>query len=169
MTHNRISKRVFKSLETITIFANKLNEAAFKLIMKKLLLLILLFFAYGIPALAQQSVARQWNEVMLSAIREDLARPPVQARNLFHVSVAMYDAWAAYDATASTYLLGKTIGGTYYPYTGITLPAAALIPWSALAWNSLSAKIVAISWSRLLTNLTPAAAKILSTAAYRFV
>jgi hypothetical protein len=72
---------------------------------------------------AQQSIARQWNEVMLDAIREDLARPPVQARNLFHLSVAMYDAWAAYSTTANTYLLGKTIGTTYYPYTGITLPA----------------------------------------------
>ncbi|MCC7465797.1 MAG: hypothetical protein IT261_05985, partial [Saprospiraceae bacterium] len=42
-------------------------------------------------ALAQQkSVARRWNEVMLEAIREDLARPPVQARNLFHVSMAMW-------------------------------------------------------------------------------
>src|SRR5262245_54666725 len=43
-------------------------------------------------ALGQQSVARQWDEEMLAAIRRDLARPPVQARNLFHVSIAMYDS-----------------------------------------------------------------------------
>ena len=40
------------------------------------------------------SVARLWNEVLLYSIRNDLARPTVHARNLFHVSAAMYDAWA---------------------------------------------------------------------------
>lgn len=51
-----------------------------------------------------QSVAREWNEEMLSAIRIDLPHPPVHARNLFHVSVAMYDVWAAYDSQAVGYL-----------------------------------------------------------------
>ena len=51
-----------------------------------------------------QSVARQWDEETLAAIRRDNPRPPVHARNLFHVAVAMYDAWAAYDATAKPYL-----------------------------------------------------------------
>ena len=81
-------------------------------------------FFISITSFAQQSVARQWNEVMLDAIREDLARPPVQARNLFHVSMGMYDAWAAYDAVATTYLLGKTVGGIYYPFTGVSVSAA---------------------------------------------
>ena len=47
-----------------------------------------------------QSVARQWNEALLSAIRLDFARPTVHARNLYHVSVAMWDAWATYDDNA---------------------------------------------------------------------
>ena len=46
------------------------------------------------------SVARQWNEAMLNAIRHDFARPTVHARNLYHVSVAMWDAWAVYSADA---------------------------------------------------------------------
>lgn len=50
------------------------------------------------------SVARRWMEVLLQAIRDDLARPPVHARNLFHLSAAMYDAWAAYDRAARPYL-----------------------------------------------------------------
>ncbi len=50
------------------------------------------------------SVARQWNDALLDAIRIDTARPPVHARNLFHVSAAMWDAWAAYDTVADTYL-----------------------------------------------------------------
>ena len=39
------------------------------------------------------SVARRWIEVLLQAIRDDRARPTVHARNLFHLSAAMYDAW----------------------------------------------------------------------------
>ncbi|MCA9150000.1 MAG: vanadium-dependent haloperoxidase [Planctomycetales bacterium] len=52
---------------------------------------------------AQQSVARQWNELLLDAIRVDTPRPTVHARNLFHLSAGMYDAWAAYDQTALGY------------------------------------------------------------------
>jgi len=57
------------------------------------------------------SVARQWNEALLNAIRKDFARPTVHARNLFHISAAMYDAWAIYSDTAHTYLASKTLNG----------------------------------------------------------
>ena len=57
------------------------------------------------------SVARNWNEALLSAIRRDLARPTVHARNLFHSSALMYDLWAAYDVTASPYFLGQSVAG----------------------------------------------------------
>jgi hypothetical protein len=57
------------------------------------------------------SVARIWNEALLEGIRNDNARPTVHARNLWHVSAAMYDAWAAYDDTASTWLLGRAQNG----------------------------------------------------------
>lgn len=46
------------------------------------------------------SVARRWIEQLLGAIRRDLPRAPVHARNLFHLSVALWDAWAAYDGAA---------------------------------------------------------------------
>ena len=49
------------------------------------------------------SVARQWKEVLLTAIRNDLARPTVHARNLYHTSAAMWDAWAAYDDADGEY------------------------------------------------------------------
>src|SRR5262245_42613972 len=52
---------------------------------------------------ADVTVARIWDEQLLHAISVDTARPTVHARNLFHLSAAMYDAWAAYDATASQY------------------------------------------------------------------
>ena len=51
------------------------------------------------------SVARRWDETLLDAIRRALPNPPVHARNLFHTSVAMWDAWAAYDPMASGYLV----------------------------------------------------------------
>jgi hypothetical protein len=54
--------------------------------------------------LAEQSVARQWNEELLEAIRHDFARPTVHARNLFHVSAAMWDAWVAFDPVANSWL-----------------------------------------------------------------
>jgi hypothetical protein len=50
------------------------------------------------------SVARRWDEALLDAIRRALPNPPVHARNLFHLSVAMWDAWATYDAGARGYL-----------------------------------------------------------------
>ena len=68
--------------------------------------------------LANYSITRRWNEVTLMAIRQDLARPPVQARNLFHFSLAMYEAWAAYDTKADQYVLGRTFGNTTYAYNG---------------------------------------------------
>jgi hypothetical protein len=47
-----------------------------------------------------ESVARVWDEQLLHAISQDTARPTVHARNLYHLSTAMYDAWAAYDDVA---------------------------------------------------------------------
>ncbi|TVQ54092.1 MAG: hypothetical protein EA377_06365 [Phycisphaerales bacterium] len=49
---------------------------------------------------SEWTVARVWNEMTLESIRNDLARPPVHARNLYHVSAAMYDAWTVYDDVA---------------------------------------------------------------------
>jgi hypothetical protein len=51
------------------------------------------------------SVARVWDETLLALIRQVVPAPGVHARNLFHVSAAMWDAWAAYDPTASGYLV----------------------------------------------------------------
>ena len=48
----------------------------------------------------QHSVAHMWNEALLDSIRHDLARPTVHARNLYHTSGAMWDAWAAFDDNA---------------------------------------------------------------------
>jgi hypothetical protein len=68
--------------------------------------------ALGVDNLPEDvSIARLWNEVLLDAIRNDFARPTVHARNLFHLSVAMYDIWAIYDDDARPYLIGNTVHG----------------------------------------------------------
>jgi hypothetical protein len=68
----------------------------------------------GIDSTAQamDSVARGWNETILASIRKDTPRPPVQARNLYHLSVAMYDAWAAFEPTAKPFLFNEKIAAT---------------------------------------------------------
>jgi len=70
--------------------------------MLRLILLFLVFTSISLDA-QQYSTARVWNEMVLNAIRNDFARPTVHARNLFHTSVAMYDAFAAYDNINETY------------------------------------------------------------------
>lgn len=66
--------------------------------------LLMAGLAAGCPTANAASAAREWDERMLQNIRNDSPNPPVHARNLFHLSVCMYDAWAAYDATAVGYL-----------------------------------------------------------------
>lgn len=60
-------------------------------------------------ASAAYTTARLWNEHLLYAISIDTARPTVHARNLYYLSTAMYDAWAAYDTTASQYLYNEKV------------------------------------------------------------
>jgi hypothetical protein len=90
--------------------------------MLRLVLLGCLCWGGSLLLTAQHSVAREWNELLLEAIRNDLARPTVHARNLFHSSVAMYDAWALYDAEAEPFFVGKTIGTFTCP--AVDLPPA---------------------------------------------
>ena len=56
------------------------------------------------------SIARQWNEMLLASIRHDFSRPTVHARNLFHTSAAMWDAWANFAPEAIPYLYGNDAG-----------------------------------------------------------
>ncbi len=84
--------------------------------------LITFLLTYSSLSRAQNSVAREWNDVLLESIRDDYARPTVHARNLFHSSSAMYDAWAVFDDNHDTYLLGKTLGDFTCEFNGIDAP-----------------------------------------------
>jgi len=76
---------------------------------RRLLVWLLGVAGVTLAAPADPSVARIWNEEALDAIRIDLVRPPVHARNLFHLSVAMYDAWAAYDPVAEGFMVKEKV------------------------------------------------------------
>ncbi len=89
---------------------------------KKIIFLIINLFTV-IISFGQHSVARDWNEQLLDAIRNDVARPTSHARNLFHSSVIMYDAWAIFHEEAETVLLGKQFGTYTSTFNGIAQPA----------------------------------------------
>jgi hypothetical protein len=61
--------------------------------------------ADAIDPATEGSIARRWSEQILNAIRRDVPRPTVHARNLFHLSAVMWDAWAAYDDVADGYVV----------------------------------------------------------------
>jgi len=91
--------------------------------------LLLIGFLSPITISAQSSshtVARLWNEALLQSIREDFARPTVHARNIFHTSVLMWDAWSAYDDSAQPYMLGNTLNGFACSFDGIPDPGDEL-------------------------------------------
>ena len=74
--------------------------------------------AVVVPVRAQEAAAspaptaaREWVGALLFAIRRDLARPTVHARNLYHLSAAMYDAWAVYDERAGFAFLIREASG----------------------------------------------------------
>jgi hypothetical protein len=76
----------------------------------------------GVAPDADVGVARRWNEVLLQAIRKDFARPTIHARNLFHISAAMYDAWAAFADQEDTWLLGHSRAGVDCPFVAVPPP-----------------------------------------------
>jgi hypothetical protein len=55
-----------------------------------------------------QSIARSWDETLLDAIRRDTPRPTVHARNLFHLSAVMWDAWRAYGGGGTAFLTNES-------------------------------------------------------------
>jgi len=63
----------------------------------------------GVAENPEWTVARRWDEALLGAIRRALPAPTIHARNLFHTSAAMWDAWAAYDPVASGYIVKEKV------------------------------------------------------------
>jgi hypothetical protein len=54
-----------------------------------------------------RSIARYWNETAVAALTASGVSDPVQARDLFHLSAAAWDAWAAYSPKARGYFVTR--------------------------------------------------------------
>ncbi len=80
-----------------------------------ILTIAFLFTSFNISS--QHTIAREWNEVLLNAIRGDQARPTIHARNLWHSSAMMYDIWTIFQDEAKPYFLGNTINGYNIPFS----------------------------------------------------
>ncbi len=63
----------------------------------------------GQTAIAADTVVVQWDSATLQAIRVTHPGPPIVARALAVAHTCMYDAWAAYDATAAGTRLGTSL------------------------------------------------------------
>lgn len=110
------------------------------------------------PERSGQSVARQWNEVLLHAIRNDYARPTVHARNLFHISSAMFDAWSVYRPQVKPFLWGNNVAGFNCLAQAVDLPID-IIPFQEQAISFASYKMIKHRF-----RLSPGANNIIATA-----
>src|SRR5436853_5176596 len=108
-------------------------------------------------ASSAQSIARVWNERALAAIRTDTPHPPAQARNLFNLSVAIYDAWAAYDTNGA---VGYVYRGKH---TAVDVAAARREAISYAAYRLLAERHV---YSRTASNTLAADAFQLTSLGY---
>lgn len=115
-------------------------------------ILLSLIGLLSLDTAAQHSVAMQWNETQLNCIRKYFPKPTVHARNLFHASVVMYDAWAVYDNEASPFMLGNQIEDFMCPFTGIAAPADV----QAAQEMAISYAMFRLLWNRY-TSFAPAA------------
>jgi hypothetical protein len=70
--------------------------------MLRFVFVILLSFA--VPS-RSKSMAIIWSEEILASIRISIPHPPLHARNLFHLSVCMYDAFTAYSPNGTGYVV----------------------------------------------------------------
>lgn len=71
------------------------------------------------------TVVVEWNDLMLSAIRNSGPRPTVVSRQLYLVQSAMYDAWAVYTPQATPTALASSLRRPSSEYTDTNKAAAA--------------------------------------------
>jgi Na+-translocating ferredoxin:NAD+ oxidoreductase RnfD subunit len=93
-------------------------------------------------ALHGQSVARAWDEAAVAALRAGGEAEPVEARDLFHLSAAMWDAWAAYDPHAHGFFVDAKAGSTSNVAASrdaaISFAAYRLLLWRASFGSNLA-------------------------------
>jgi hypothetical protein len=85
--------------------------------------------------LGGKSVARVWDDQLLELIRQVVPAPTVHARNLFHTSAAMWDAWAAYDPTADGYFVTDKLSASDADRTAARETAMSFAAYRILLWR----------------------------------
>jgi hypothetical protein len=102
--------------------------------------------------LGGESVARVWDEQTLALIRQVVPAPTVHARNLFHVSAAMWDAWAAYDTTADGYFV--TEKQTASDVKAAREVAMSYAAYRLLLWRYATVSDLAVAGDQLAQTMT---------------
>lgn len=74
-----------------------------------ILMLLTIFAQAGNASEEREGVVLRWNKVMLEAVRQANMGPPIVARALAITHTCMYDAWAAYDSSASGTEFGEKL------------------------------------------------------------
>jgi Na+-translocating ferredoxin:NAD+ oxidoreductase RnfD subunit len=80
------------------------------------------------------SIATVWDRTAIAALRDGSTSEPVQARNLFDLSAAMWDAWAAYDTKTTGYFVTEKLHAADAQAareTAISYAAYRLLLWRA--------------------------------------
>ena len=81
------------------------------------------------------SVARVWDEQILGLIRQVVPAPTEHARNLFHTSAAMWDAWAAYDPKADGYFVTEKLSASDADRNAARETAMSFAAYRILLWR----------------------------------
>lgn len=105
------------------VFVNLMKITDSRIFVLSLMAFTLVFPGKTAAQLSQPSIAHVWINQALFSIRNDFARPPVHARNLFHLSTVMHDAWAALEPGKNTYFLGQQLHGVAIPFEGFPIPS----------------------------------------------
>ncbi len=114
--------------------------------------------------LGGHSVARVWDDAARAELQRGLAAPTTQARDLFHLSAAMWDAWAAYDAKADGYIVDPKATATDVASAreaAISFAAYRVLLWRASyganleqTFGSLNATMRSLCYSDGFTSTT---------------
>jgi hypothetical protein len=95
-----------------------------------------------------QSVARLWDKTAVQALRAGGVAAPVQARDLFDLSAAMWDAWAAYDPNARGYFVTRKANAADVQSAreaAISYAAYRLLLWRASFGSNLNRTFALLS------------------------
>lgn len=118
------------------------------------LMVLALVTPLAVHAAVIRTMARIWNEQALLAIRMDTPHPPAQARNLYSLSVCLYDAWAAYDTNGA-------VGFIYR--SKHTAPNVAAARDEAIAYAAFRMLMERHVYSRTATNTLPLNEKLMTS------